>query len=440
MGSQRVRRRVALLVASVLAITIAADACSDGGSSHEGGAVVRSKLARVTKPDVAPADLHASVAGDTAFALDLYQQVRTQGGNLAFSPASISAALSMASVGARGATLDQMRSVLHLTLPGDRLHAALNALDLALTEPRPKPEDAEGDPLTLSIANAIWGQAGYPFLSDFLDVLARDYGAGMHVADFARDADAVRSKINAWVADRTNHKIRDLVPKGVLDDLTRLVLVNAVYFKGSWLAPFDPKDTADGPFHPLTGDDVTVTMMRESEHLPYTSGDGWQAVDLPYIGGASMTLLVPESGRLDAVEQSLDPALLATIASGLQERTVNLAMPKFDVRRQLALGPTLQAMGMTDAFKAPPGPGTADFTGITRRNELFVTDVVHEATVVVDERGTEAAAATAVTVGTTAAPGGQPVTLTIDRPFLFLIRDTSTGVILFMGRVTNPTS
>jgi serpin B len=431
------RPQTKIWMAWTMAVVLVAGAC---GTTARGlsGPATRSKLARVVQPDAPSADVGALVDSNTAFALDLYAKLRTQPGNVAFSPQSISTALTMVSTGASGRTLAQTRSVLHLTLPPDRLYQAANALDLLLTADRTKPNDGTGDPLTLRIANSVWAQRGYPFLSDYLDVLARDFGAGMYLSDFRRDAEGERVKINGWIDAQTNGKIRDLIPKGTLDDLTRMVLVDAVYFKASWVRRFDASSTKSAPFHPSAGADVDVAMMHASENLVYASGEGWQAVDLPYIGDASMTLLVPDRATLPAFEQALTPSRLATIIRSLTEHPVDLTLPKFSVAQQTPLKDVLTAMGMTDAFEPPANGQGADFTGMTGAPVLYLKSVLHQATVTVDERGTVAAAATAAVFETTGALLAPPVTLVVDRPFIFLIRDTKTGAILFMGRVTNP--
>ena len=424
-------------LAWTMAVVLVAGACGTTASGPS-GPVTRSKLARVIQPDAPSADVGELVDSKTAFALDLYAKLRTQPGNLTFSPESISTVLTMVSTGARGRTLAQTRAVLHLTLPPDRLYQAANALDLLLTSDRTKSTDITGDPLTLRIANSMWAQRGYPFLSDYLDILARDFGAGMNLSDFQHDAEGERAKINGWVDTKTNGKIRNLIPTGMLNDLTRMVLVNAVYFKASWLRPFDPTSTKPAPFHPSPGGDVNVAMMHASGKLAYASGDGWQAVDLPYIGDASMTFLVPDRATLPAFEQSLDPARLALIVRSLTEHPVDLTLPKFAVAQQTPLRDVLTAMGMNDAFEWPSNGQGADFTGMTGARVLYLSAVQHEATVTLDERGTEAAAATAGVFERVGGLATSPVTLSIDRPFIFLIRDTKTGAILFMGRIMNP--
>ncbi len=258
----------------------------------------------------------------------------------------------------------------------------------------------------------------------------------MRLVDYKNAAEEARQAINEWVAGETNNKITDLVPEGALDTLTRLVLVNAVYLDATWLSQFNSEFTADGEFTTLTGDVVTAQMMKQEFSFPYASGEGWQAVDLPYIGGqVAMTLIVPDEGRFSEVEGRLTQGLLdEVVASLLEGPEVNLTMPKFEFRTQTSLGTALVTLGMTNAFD----PDNADFSGMTKEEKLFISDVIHEAYIAVDEEGTEAAAATAVIMAAGAMPL-EMVELVIDRPFLFALRDLETGALLFMGRVTDPT-
>lgn len=397
--------------------------------------VAQSDKPRVQSPSVASSDLAELVAGNSAFAFDLYQAIRKQPGNLFYSPYSISAALAMTYAGARGATEHQMADVLHFALPQDRLHPAFNALDQALASRGAGAKSKDGKPFRLRIANSLWGQAGYKFLPAFLDTLAENYGAGLRLVDFQKAPEAARKTINDWVSDQTEGKIRDLIPQGAIDTLTRLVLANAIYFNAAWMYPFEKEDTQDGPFYLLDGSQVTVPMMRQSKHLRYFAGDGVQAVELPYDGGeVSMVLLVPDRGKFPAFEETLTAETVADILANMESANINLAMPKFQYDATLSLAGTLKAMGMPDAFST-----NADFSGMDGTRNLAITDVFHKAFVAVDEAGTEAAAATAVIIGLTAMPVS-PVELTVDRPFIFLIRDMQTGAILFVGRVLNPKS
>lgn len=395
--------------------------------------VARSDKPRIQSPSVAASDMAELVAGNSAFAFDLYQAIREKPGNLFYSPYSISVALAMTFAGARGNTERQMAAVLHFSLEQARLHAAFNALDQALASRGAGAKSKDGKPFRLSVANSLWGQAGYKFLPAFLDTLAQNYGAGLRLVDFRSAPEAARKTINDWVSDQTEGKIKDLIPQGAIDALTRLVLANAIYFNAAWMYPFDKDATQDGPFYLLDGSQVTVPMMRLDKHLGYFAGEGVQAVELPYDGGeVSMVILVPDRGAFPAFEEALDADTVADILAKMETTNINLTMPKFKYDSTLSLADTLKAMGMPDAFSTD-----ADFSGMDGTRNLAITDVFHKAFVAVDEAGTEAAAATAVVIGLTAMPLS-PVELTVDRPFVFLIRDIQTGAILFVGRVLNP--
>lgn len=392
---------------------------------------------RDLSPKTSTSDLTALVTGNTALALDLYQALSDDPGNLFYSPYSISLALAMTYAGARGQTEAQMADALHFTLSQDRLHPAFNALDLELASRGEGAAGKDGEGFRLNIANAIWGQDGYPFLQEFLDTLAVNYGAGMHLLDFAAAPEPSRVTINDWVADQTEGRIKNLIPQGLITTLTRLVLTNAVYFNAAWAYPFDEDDTSDGPFHTLDASEVTVPMMHLGEELRYAEGAGYQAVELPYDGDElSMVILLPGAGEFKAFEASLDVATLTSVLTGLSRRRVVLTMPKFTYVSQFKLSQVLSDLGMQDAFI----PDQADLSGMDGTRSLFISEVVHKAFVDVDEAGTEAAAATAVIVGVTSVPIDPPVEVTVDRPFIFLIRDIQTGTILFLGRVTDPTA
>ena len=412
------------------AIAVFLSAC---GAAVPSGNVARSQRERLSAPELPPGELDTLVAGNNRFAMDLYQALRAQDGNLFYSPFSISLALGMTYAGARGETEAQMARVLHYDLPQTTLHPAFNALDLQLEAQAETPDDSS-EPLQLEIANAIWAEASYPFLQEYLDTIAENYGAGIYLADFINRAEAVRSQINKWVSTQTNGKIKDLIPAGALNTLTRMVLVNAIYFKGDWARQFEKDSTYDQSFHALDGSEIKVPMMHQGLTVPYVSGEGYQAVELSYQGGtAAMDILLPDEGNFEAFEASLDATRLDEIFAGMQSAGVELAMPKFSFTDEFNLTDTLQGMGMAEAFE----PDTADFTGMSAQGGLFISDVIHKAFVAVDEKGTEAAAATAVVMRATSA---QPydVQFTVDRPFIFLIRDLSSGQILFVGRVMVP--
>ena len=396
--------------------------------------IAQSELQRVTSPEVSADEIHSVTDNNNAFALDLYQSLRARDGNLIYSPYSISVALAMTYAGARGETESQMAQTMHFPAQ-NQLHSALNALDLDLAK-RGEAQSEEETPLQLNIANAVWAEQTFPFLKDFLDVLAQNYGAGIQLADFMNQSEAVRKEINGWVSKKTNDKIQDLIPRGVLDSATKMVLVNAIYFKADWIHPFDPNETQDTPFHLLDGSEVQVEMMYQSlSGIPYVHGDGYQAVELPYQGqSAAMDIILPDEGKFSTFESIFDTQKLNAILGGMQPGgALELGLPKFSFTTDFDLKDRLTSLGMTDAFD----PGRADFSGMTGEKDLYIDAVLHKAFVAVDEKGTEAAAATAVIMKLTSAmlPGAS---LIIDRPFIFVIRDLPSGQILFVGRVLNP--
>lgn len=366
-------------------------------------------------------------AGNSAFAVDLYHQLRGAEGNLFFSPYSISTALAMTYAGARGETEAQMAQALHFDLGQDELHPAFAALEGHLAQIQ-----AKGD-IALHVANALWPQVGYAFLAAFLDLCQRYYGVTITPVDYAADSEAARQQINAWVEEKTRDKIKELLKPPHVNPLTTLILVNAIYFKGNWASQFDPEDTDDGPFYRLAGDAVKAPMMRQTARFGYNELDGLQVLELPYVGGdLSMLMLLPQERiGLPALEAALTVDNLALWTQRLYPTKVQVVLPRFKLSGEFDLGETLEAMGMVDAF------GPADFSGMTGQRDLFISAVVHKAFVDVNEEGTEAAAATAVVMGRGFAP--PPPIFKADHPFLFLIRENSNGSVLFLGRVMDPT-
>ena len=418
-----------LLVVLALVLLLPVTACNQ----QVAGELLMSDKPRDTSPDVSQADLALLTEGNSAFAFNLYQELRKKGGNLFYSPYSISVALAMTYAGARGDTAEEMAATLQFLLEQDRLHPAFNWLDAELASRGEGAQGKDGEGFRLNIVNAIWGQKDYGFLSTFLDVLAENYGAGLRILDFVTEPEKSRVTINEWVSDQTEDRIKDLIPQGAIDVLTRLVLTNAIYFNAAWEYPFDEDMTADGPFYLLDGGQVTVPMMQQMQSFGYTDGEGYQAVELLYDGDElSMVILLPASGNFEAFEEGLEAQQISDIISDLQLAQVTLTMPKFEFDSEFSLKDTLAEMGMPAAFSE-----AADFSGMTGTRDLCISAVLHKAFVSVDEAGTEAAAATAVIVGETAVPG-QSVEVTVNRPFIFLIRDIETGSILFVGRVLNP--
>lgn len=389
--------------------------------------------------------MQALVAGNTAFALDLYHQLRAgDSGNLIFSPYSVSLALAMTFAGARGETASQMADVLGFSLPDDDLHAAFAALTADLTE-RANTERSEaqgGGESGLRIANSLWGEQTFPFSTAFTAQLDDAYGAGLEQTDFVNAPEQARDDINAWVAEHTEDRIQDIVPEGAITAATRLVLANAIWFYGSWLDSFDPENTADEPFNLSDGTTVDVPFMYQRENFAYAETDGMQLVELPYTaGGYAMTVILPDEGQFDSVEEALDADTLQSAINALSWTDVRLWLPKFEFELSTSLAQTLQALGMSDALD----PDLADFSGMVEERAdttetIAIGEVLHKAFIAIDEEGTEAAAATVVMMPTSAAPQDEeePVELRVDRPFLFAIRDTTTGTVLFLGRVTDP--
>lgn len=384
------------------------------------------------------------VTGNSAFALDLYRTLSAGDGNLFFSPYSISQALAMTYVGARGETERQMADTLHFALPQDTLHPAFNSLYLDLDSRGGGKGNNDPSAFRLNIANSLWAQYDYSFLDDFLAVVAKNYGAGVIPLDFRGEPEKSRLRINKWVASETEDRIRDLIPLGIFEEQpSALALVNAIYFNARWARYFTELPTPM-PFHLLDGGEIAVPMMERSGMMDYASGDGYQAVDLDYkLSDMSMTILLPDAGKFEAFEDSLDDELVGRILEDIETREVTLTMPKFEFSSTFALADTLREMGMPSAFDNL----SANFSGMDGRSCaagdipcLLISKVIHKAFVLVDEEGTEAAAATAAVVILESEPLGSPVELTIDRPFIFLIRDNATGTVLFMGRVLDPSS
>ena len=389
----------------------------------------------MTNVSVSDSDLADLVSGNSAFAFDLYHALTEKDGNLFYSPYSISTALAMTYAGARGETERQMADTMHYLLPQEALHPSINALDLDLASRGKNSGFEDSERIRLNIANAIWGQAGYQFAPDFLDLLASSYGAGMRTVNFAEAPEGSRKAINDWVAESTEDRIRDLIPKKVITEQTRLVLANAIYFNASWLWTFDEELTDDHPFHLLNGDSVNIPIMTQTADFGYVKKEGYLALELPYrAGNMSMLVLLPDEGMFNEFETALDTDLVRQALEEMEYTYLRLKMPKFKVESQFKLNKVLEDMGMPNAFSG----SAADFSGMDGHKCgddpgcLVISDVFHKAFVSVDEKGTEAAAATAVAMATSSRPEPQPVV--IDRPFIFLIRDIETDAILCGAR------
>jgi serpin B len=415
---------------AALAAVVAASCGSDAGAST----LLTSKAARSAADPAAVAPVSA---GLDRFGGELYAAAASRGDaagrNVALSPMNIATALLMTRAGAAGATRTELDRAMHLD--GVAADEGANAIEQALATRDTTVVGANGEKRTvrLSTANAVWAQRGYPIESSYLDLLATKYGAGLYTVDFGRSAQA-RDTINGWVSDRTAKKIPELIPPGVLDAMTRVVLTNAMYLKAAWTEPFDTKATADATFTRADRSTVTAPFMHRTDTLRYAAGDGWRLVELPYAGGQLvMDVIVPDTGRFDTVERSLARGLAPFVAS-LEDASVRVTMPRFTFRTQLELVDVLTSLGIVQLFD----PERADLSGVTTAEKLYVSDVLHEAWLAVSEDGTEAAAATAVVIKASAAPG-RTEEVTADRPFLFAIRDRGTGAVLMLGRVLDPT-
>jgi serpin B len=367
------------------------------------------------------------VQGNTEFALSLYAQLGTQAGNLFFSPLSLSTALAMTYAGARGQTAAQMATVLHFPADQQRLHSTFAALSKDLHA------DSKTQGYQLQVANALWGQKGYRFRDDFLTTTKTYYGAGLNEVDFQTAAEEARQTINTWVERQTKDKIKDLIPPGAVDALTRLVLTNAVYFKGDWLSPFMKPLTQEEEFKVSADRHITVPLMHQTEFCKYFEGDDFQALELPYVREKlSLVVLLPKKvDGLAEFAQSLTAENLSKWLPQLQRREVQVTLPKFKVTAQFTLNEVLSRMGMTLAFS-----DAADFSGMSEE-PLSISAVIHKAYVDVNEEGTEAAAATGIGMKALAL-GPPPAVFRADHPFIFLIRDNGSGSILFLGRLIQP--
>lgn len=369
------------------------------------------------------------VEGNNKFAFELFSKLRSQQGNIFLSPYSISTALAMTYAGARGQTEKQMADALCFpTMSSEQFHKEFGEIIRKLNAAGKK------GGYELVVANALWGQKGYNFLPDYLTLARTNYEGDLQQVDFAAQAEEARKTINAWVENKTKDKIKELIKPGMLDSMTRLVLTNAIYFKGKWAAQFKPERTQDAPFALLDGQKVNVPMMNQTEKFGYMETDALQVLEMPYVNNdLSMVVLLPK--KLDGInelEKDLNNDNLASWVADLRKRKVQVFFPKFKMTSEFELAQVLGAMGMPDAFSSK-----ADFSGMTGNRELFISAVVHKAYVDVNEEGTEAAAATGVVVGLTSVEAPPPV-FKADHPFVFLIRDNSTGSILFMGRTANP--
>jgi serpin B len=377
-----------------------------------------------------------AVAAVRSFTADLYRAAASgTPENLVLSPYSVAIALAMVRNGAVGPTATEIDGVLHAPRI-EQLNGGMNALTRHVESRAGEQELADGETaeVAVSVASSLWGQRDLTWEQEFLDVMGREYGAGVRLVDYRADAEAARGLINHWTEEHTSGKITELVPEGVLDELTRLVLVNAIHFKAPWAEPFEGEED-DVPFTLTNGERVEVDMVTQTVGAAsYAEGDGWVAAGLPYVGGElALALVVPDD--LASFETGLDGEGLADLLQRLMPQgQVRVVMPRWDFRSRVALNNVLAGLGMPRAFD----PERADFTAMTAEERLYLTHVLHEATVTVDEKGTEAAAATAAVLGVTSAPVGPPTEVVATRPFMFVIHDVATTTPLFIGRVVDP--
>jgi serpin B len=398
-------------------------------TTQEGSVTVKSYAdGRDSLPSSSAENINALIKGNTDFALDMYKKLSTADTNMFFSPYSISIALAMTWAGARGQTESEMASALHFSLDQAQLHPAFNDLDLALKA------QAQKDGFELNIVNQLWGEKTYQFLPDYLKTVSVNYGASMRLLDFMNSPEPSRLVINDWVSDQTKTRIQDLIPEGAIIPLTRLVLTNAIYFKAQWADTFYKENTRERMFY-RSNDSLPAQFMHKSAGYQYAANADYCALEMPYKGnGISMMIILPEPGKMPSVESGLTSDFLAGISGSMQNILVNVAIPKFKFTTTSAsLKNILISLGMTSAFS-----GAADFSGIDGMRDLYIQDAIHKAFVAVDERGTEAAAATAVIIGIRSVPIPPPISFTANRPFIFLIRDNATGTVLFMGKLVNP--
>ncbi|MDB4993562.1 MAG: Serine protease [Myxococcaceae bacterium] len=428
-------KKVSLLAAA--AVSLAAFGCSGAPDASSSQGEVRSELQRNTSPDVTVAEKAELVTDQTAFAIDFYKHfAKSQTGNVVVSPHSIASALAMTYAGALGDTQKEMGAALHFGLGPDRVHPAFNWMDLELASRGNGAKAKDGTPQRIAVNNALFGEKTLHFEKPFLDTLALNYGAGMNTVDFKSAPDAARLGINSWVKDKTEGKIENLLKEGAIESSSRLVLVNTVYLSAAWDSKFEKTLTHDNAFTTADGASTSVATMHQTAGYASEISDSETAVELPYESGdLAMLFVMPTSGSIDAYESALTAKTVGDISARLEGGVVQLSLPKFKLAPEtVKLSKELEALGMGRAFS-----GAADFGGITKDEPLQIAEVHHKAFIDLDEDGTEAAAATAVEVKAGSASNPEKLRkVTLDHPFLFLLRDHKTGQILFMGRVANP--
>ncbi|MBT8224853.1 MAG: serpin family protein [Dactylosporangium sp.] len=434
------RRSILLTVplAAVAATTRPRDPRPDSLASPLGRPRPASQYFDVTRAEPDAAAIAATAGAIRGFTTDVYRRLalsEDSSPNLVCSPYSVAVALAMVRAGARGATASEIDAVLHAPEPvPDALDEGFNALDqLMISQYRDQDDDALPQ---LAVGNSLWPQADLPVERAFLETLARFYGAGTHPVDFRTATEAARQEINAWVSDHTNERIPELLLPGILSSSTLFVLVNTLYLKASWQSPFLPEATAPDNFYAADGRTLAVPMMTgTASPMRYLEADGWCAVDIPYVGSQlAMAVVIPTRGDLTTLEAAIDGPWLTDLFAGFTSALVRLRMPRWESRVPVTMGELLSQLGMPTAFSPQ-----ADFSGISPVRPLFIDKVVHETFISVDEKGTEAAAATAIgSVGSGQQPP-VPKQVTVDRPFCYVIHDVRRATPLFIGRVGDPT-
>ncbi len=440
-------------LASILALTLACEPSPthpttgpDAGTNGDAGVDAGPN----SRPDAGPTPLSCSpgpsadaglvsavVAGNTELAVSLFGQLSAavDGGNLFFSPFSISGALAMMYGGAAGSTAQQMAQVLGFPAEPTELAPAFGSLECQLQANAAGPDGGQ-----LDIANELFGQEGWNFEPSFLSLLQTGYGAPLQTVDFTNDMAAAVATINAWVSQQTDGMIPNVLQPNDLPSDTVLALANALYFDGLWRAPFDPSATQNAAFNVSSSQSVQVPMMSmaqygESPVLPYLAGSGFAIAELPYQSGVAMDILLPDDvDGLPQLEAQLTSANLASWLGSLSGKELSVQLPKFNMDSRPAIVPALKALGLTVAFQN----GQADFSGIDGQQDIYINAIIHEAVLQVDEAGTRAAAVTIVGGGAGAVANPGPIAFIVNHPFLLLLRDVATGSVLFVGQVTNP--
>jgi serpin B len=399
------------------------------------------------------AEFDLAATATNQLGVDLHRQLATGNENLCVSPYSIESALAMTFAGADGETHSEMARVLHFPSDASAVPASFASLQDSLEEMSAKTAElvkqakrfgGPSEPITLSVANRLFAQKGYDFRQAFLSLVKQNYGAAFEPINFIADASAATQHINKWVAEQTRDKIRDLIPVGALNKLTRLVLANALYLKAPWADSFSEKMTQPEPFHVRGGAAVDVSTMRKTARFGYAKREGFMAVSLPYAGDELqfLVLLPDDVNGLRALESKLTADVLAGCTK-LEAQDVNLHLPKFKLEPPtIALAETFQALGMKTAFDIPQGSANFDKIAPRKPNDyLYISNVFHKTFIAVDEKGTEAAAATAVVMMRATAiarPKPLPIEVKVDRPFVYAVQHVPSGVCLFLGRVTDP--